>query len=138
MKEGDKVRYIGQGNPFKTELTIKKIDIFNEEVQVEENDNWYAVDDLELISQTRSDKEITIYKPNNNNNMNRLINFVKTLTLSKEEKLLRKHGLKTENGDYTTDAKEVVINTLCAEKEPDLIKIAEGLEAQEKEEAKKD
>lgn len=57
--------------------------------------------------------------------------FVKNLVLSADEKLMRKHGLKTDCGEYTTDAKEVVINKLCLENEADLVSIAKGLEAEE-------
>ena len=65
--------------------------------------------------------------------MNSLVKFVKELTLSKEEKLMRKHGIKNEDGEYTLEAKEVVINKICKENETDLVTIAQGLEAEEKE-----
>ena len=50
---------------------------------------------------------------------------------------MRKHGLKTEYGEYSVQAKEIVINTLCKERDADLLAIAQGLEAEEKEENKK-
>lgn len=64
--------------------------------------------------------------------MNKLALFVKNLGISKEEKLMRKHGLKNEYGEYTVQAKEVIINILCKEKEADLLAIAQGLEDEEK------
>ena len=60
--------------------------------------------------------------------------FVKALTLSAEEKLMRKHGLKTECGDYTQDAKDAIINKLCAADEAYLVTIAQGLEDEAKKE----
>lgn len=67
-------------------------------------------------------------------NMNKITTFIKNALLSKEEKLMRKWGLKTDCGEYTDEARQVVLNKLCAEKESELIKIAEGLEAESKEE----
>lgn len=69
---------------------------------------------------------------NNKTNMSNIKTFVKNLALSADEKLLRKHGLKSDCGEYTDEAKEIVINELCKEKEAKLIEIAKGLEAEEK------
>lgn len=69
---------------------------------------------------------------------NKLALFVKNLGLSKEEKLMRKHGIKSEFGEYTVQAKEIVINTLCKERNADLLAIAQELETEEKEAKKED
>lgn len=57
--------------------------------------------------------------------------FVKNALLTPSEKLLRKHGLKDSCGDYTQDAIDVTIQKLVKDNEAELIKIAEGLEAEE-------
>lgn len=59
--------------------------------------------------------------------------FVKNLALSANEKLLRKHGLKNECGEFTQNAKDFAIIKLCEEKEKEMIEVAKGLEEEEKE-----
>lgn len=67
--------------------------------------------------------------------MTNIKDFVKTSLLSKEEKLLRKHGFKqTECGEYTEAAKQFAIEALCKQQETEMIKVAEAME----EEANKD
>lgn len=63
--------------------------------------------------------------------MSKIKTFIKNVTLTSDEKLLRKHGLKTECGDYTEEAKEAVINKLVSENEAFLIEIAKGIELEE-------
>lgn len=75
---------------------------------------------------TASDKEVNT-KP-----MKSIVTFVKNALLSANEKLLRKHGLKTECGDYTEAAKEIVINNLCRESEDVLVEAAKAFEAEQK------
>ncbi len=70
--------------------------------------------------------------------MNKLALFVKNLGISKEEKLMRKHGLKNEYGEYSVQAKEIIINMICKEKNAELLTIAESLEAEEVADKKKD
>ena len=65
------------------------------------------------------------------NIMTTIKEFAKKLILSKEEKLLRKHGLKNDCGDYTQDAKDLVINRLTTDNEKYLLEIAEKKEAEE-------
>ena len=67
---------------------------------------------------------------------NKLTLWVKNLGLSKEEVVMRKQGIKNEHGEFTVQAKEIIINTLCKEREAELLKIATELEAEEKEERK--
>jgi hypothetical protein len=74
---------------------------------------------------------------NNNENkksiMTNIISFAKNLTLSKEEKLLRKHDLKDSCGDYTAQAERLVIQKLIKDNESYLVELAEGLEKEVKE-----
>jgi hypothetical protein len=72
---------------------------------------------------------------NNNKIMstiNNVVDFAKNLTLSKEEKLMRKHGLKTANGEYTPEAQTIIINKIMKEREADLVTIAEEIEKEDK------
>ena len=62
-----------------------------------------------------------------------IIKIVKTLTLSKEDKLLREYGLQNDCGDFTEEAKEIVINKLVEDNKAYLVEIA----TQVKEEYKK-
>lgn len=64
------------------------------------------------------------------NIMSNIKQFVKNSLLSKEEKLLRKVGFKSECGEYTQDAIDVVINMIVKEKESELIKIATDIESE--------
>jgi len=59
--------------------------------------------------------------------------FVKTLTLSKEDKLLREYGLQNDCGDFTEEAKELVINKLVEENKDYLVEIATKLKEEDKE-----
>lgn len=72
-----------------------------------------------------------INKPKQNI-MTDIIEFAKNLTLSKEEKLLRKHGLKDENNNYTQEARVLVGEKQMKENEAYLIEIAEAKEAEDK------
>ena len=62
--------------------------------------------------------------------------FAKNLVLSTDEKLLRKHGLKNACGDYTIDAKDLVIDKLTSDNVKYLIDIAEQKEKEEEEDKK--
>ena len=64
--------------------------------------------------------------------INNVVDFAKNLTLSKEEKLMRKHGLKTANGEYTPEAQTIIINKIMKEREADLINVAEEIEKEDK------
>ncbi len=59
--------------------------------------------------------------------------FVKTLTLSKEDKLLREYGLQNDCGDFTEEAKELVINKLVEDNKAYLVEIATKLKEEDKE-----
>lgn len=53
--------------------------------------------------------------------MSKLVQFVKNAALSADEKLLRKHGLKTESGDYTPAYAEIRDRLLSEEYEEDVL-----------------
>ena len=61
-----------------------------------------------------------------------IIKFVKNLALTADQKLLIKYNLKTECGDYTQTAKELVINYLVSQNEAYLITQATAFDAAEK------
>lgn len=64
--------------------------------------------------------------------MSKIYNFAKNLTLTADEKLLRKYGLKDECGEYSDEAEELVIAKLIKDNEDYLIKTAQALEDEEK------
>lgn len=63
--------------------------------------------------------------------MSKISSFVKNLALSEDEKLLRKYGLKDECGEYTCEAKDLVIQKLIGDNNAYLVEVAKGLEAEE-------
>ena len=67
----------------------------------------------------------------NNKTMN-IKKFVKTLTLSKEDKLLREQGLQNDCGDFTEEAKELVIDKLVEDNKAYLVEIATQLKEEDK------
>jgi hypothetical protein len=74
-----------------------------------------------------------LIKPNKlTKTMSNIVTFAKNLALSKEEKLLRKYGLKDECGNYTAYAGEIIMKKLIEDNEAELIKICEAKEAEEK------
>lgn len=64
--------------------------------------------------------------------MSKLTTFVKNSLLSADEKALRQVGLKTDCGEYTQEAIDLVLQELCKEKEARLIEVANGLLAEDK------
>jgi len=67
----------------------------------------------------------------NNKTMN-IKKFVKTLTLSKEDKLLREQGLQNDCGEFTDTAKELVIDKLVEDNKAYLVEIATQLKEEYK------
>ena len=67
----------------------------------------------------------------NNKTMN-IKKFVKTLTLSKEDKLLREYNLQNDCGDFTEEAKELVIDKLVEDNKAYLVEIATQLKEEDK------
>ncbi len=86
----------------------------------------FIPDSANTIMQTQKDYKL------DNKNMN-IKKFVKTLTLSKEDKLLREYGLQDDCGDFTEEAKELVINKLVEDNKAYLIEIATKLKEEDKE-----
>lgn len=78
------------------------------------------------ITQTQKDYKL------DNKTMN-IKKFVKTLTLSKEDKLLREYGLQNDCGDFTEEAEELVINKLVEDNKAYLVEIATKLKEGDKE-----
>lgn len=72
------------------------------------------------------------YNKLDNKTMN-IKKFVKTLTLSKEDKLLREQGLQNDCGEFTDTAKELVIDKLVEENKDYLVEIATQLKEEDKE-----
>ncbi len=64
--------------------------------------------------------------------MSKLTTFVKNSLLSADEKALRQVGLKTDCGEYTQEAIDLLLQEMCAEKEARLIEVANGLLAEDK------
>ncbi len=63
--------------------------------------------------------------------MNAIIKTIKNLSLTADEKLLRKFGFKDECGNYTQDARDIVIEKLVADNNQYLIDTATALQAEE-------
>jgi hypothetical protein len=86
----------------------------------------FSENSANCITQTQKDYKL------DNKNMN-IKKFVKTLTLSKEDKLLREYGLQNDCGDFTEEAKELVINKLVEDNKAYLVEIATKLKEEDKE-----
>lgn len=91
------------------------------------NTYWYlnGKEKLEKIEENIIIKE-------SKNIMSKALDFVKELTLSSDEKLLRKWGLKDNEGNYTDDAEVIITNKLIEDNKAHLLSIAQGLEDKEK------
>jgi len=146
LKVGDWVRTTGDGQRRCVDYftgEIGEIDLENDKFFVWQNQvDRYGMQGV-ISSQSKNYKyswEISFSNPNDieilSNQINKTImttikEFAKNILLSKEEKLLRKHGLKNDCGDYTQDAKDLVINRLITDNEKYLLEIAEKKEAEE-------
>jgi len=86
----------------------------------------FSENSANCITQTQKDYKL------DNKTMN-IKKFVKTLTLSKEDKLLREYNLQNDCGDFTEEAKELVINKLVEENKDYLVEIATKLKEEDKE-----
>ncbi len=75
-----------------------------------------------------------IYKEDNKpkkNIMSKIKSFVKNLTLSADDKLLREYGFQNECGDYTEIAEELVISKLVADNKDYVIEIAKKMKEED-------
>lgn len=144
FKVGDRVRIIGN-KTCQTYTAGKNVGYVGIITQVNLRElnsilgsGYYLVDGKDVWE---NDLELVTNEPSNSSEnkvgviMGNIKTFVKNSLLSKNEKLLRKYGFKNECGDYTQDAKDYAITLLCAEKEADMIKVAQGL-ADEEEKSK--
>lgn len=85
----------------------------------------YSPENFKLVEENIIIKE-------SKNIMSKALDFVKELTLSSDEKLLRKWGLKDDEGNYTHDSEKIVILKLVEDNKAHLLSIAQGLEDKEK------
>jgi len=86
------------------------------------------------IAKGRDFTEIVINEniiSNNKKTMSTILKFAKNLVLSSDEKLLRKYSLKDNCGEYTDEARELVLNKLIAENEKYFIEIATKMQEEE-------
>lgn len=140
FKVGDRVRVKGNrlnGNPVGFIGNITGFPITDDSCEVAKlNYGLYnAIDELELVEECEPCSSEKCAEPINNNKksiMSKITTFAKNLTLTSDEKLLRKYGLKNECGEYTDEAEQLVISKLVKENEAYLIEIAKGLELEEK------
>lgn len=56
--------------------------------------------------------------------------FFKNLTVSADDKLLKKHGLMTDNGDFTAQAKEIIATKNTEEEKAYLVELAKKFDAE--------
>ena len=141
-----------------TIIRISGKDIETTEEQSSSCANWtedYLWENFELVEEgcnsceedigdfvgTMCNGTVEVYKDNEpsnssgnkvGNTMSKLTSFVKNSLLSADEKLLRKYDLKDSCGDYTSEARELVIAKMIQDNEDYLIKVATELEAEEK------
>jgi len=141
FKRGDKVRLKGTkkykdsiyANWEKTGLkkgdivTVKSVFYDDGEVSIEEGSFVFGEEDIELINNNNCDETINPVKKI----MSNIIDFAKNLSLSADEKLLRKHNLKDSFGEYTSEARELVIQKLIADNEQYFVDIATKKETSE-------
>ena len=66
------------------------------------------------------------------NVMSNIVSFAKNLVLSADEKLLRKMGLKNECGDFSCEARDLVMEKLVKANEPYLLEIAKAKQEEDK------
>ena len=90
----------------------------------------YTLNELQLVENKTNQPSGEQNKPKGNI-MSNIINFAKDLVLSADEKLLRKHGLKDECGNYTEAYNELRRMSANKEFEPKAIEIAKKKEAEE-------
>lgn len=152
FKVGDKVKiikccyggcsctYTGQ------EGIVSKIDLSNDEpynVKLGvggEGSNGMTYTELELIkkgTEIKSTKQEAVKAPLTPKKvMSTIVKKIKNLTKSKSRKLLEKHGLVDENGNFTDQYDEVLMDKLREEKRETILEDLGKVEAEEKKEDK--
>ena len=114
----------------KEEIKINIMTPFNTDLNYRDYLDYFSfsqgsANTINTIMQTQKDYKL------DDKTMN-IKKFVKTLTLSKEDKLLREYGLQNDCGDFTEEAKELVINKLVEDNKDYLVEIATKLKEEDK------
>lgn len=138
---GDKVRVLSYGHRHNYDLgkeyTIVLADDDNTYKLDSCDGNWIWPESFELVEPECEpcvgvwSKAVLINKKEKF--MSKATNYIKNLTLTADEKLLRKYGFKDSCGDYTGEAVDLVKAKLVKDNEDYLISIAKGLEEEAKE-----
>lgn len=110
-------------------MRAEQLELVEDEEQVCTNGYMRKLADIEIYKNS-VESPTTIKK--GQSIMSKLTNFVKDSFLSKEEKLMRKYGLKDSCGDYTSEARELAIQKLMSECDSYFIKVVKDMEAEEK------
>ncbi len=93
----------------------------------------YGLDDLTLVESNKITFSPANFTEGNwiDKKMSSIKEFAKNLLLSNEDKVLRQAGLQDSYGEYTQDARDLVIAKLVEENKAYLVEIAEKKEAEE-------
>ncbi len=95
--------------------------------------NISIVYDDGCAGECNADEAYKFYKIIHENTiMENVVRFAKNLVLSADEKLLRKVYFKNQYGDYTNDAREIVMEKLMKENEVYLLEVAKAIETETK------
>ncbi len=137
FKVGDEIEFIGIDHGVwngkvnhEFGITNDRGEYFNPDVNQE--DFWDSIKFIRFIN--RESNEVTNTSQNKVGEiMSNITKFVKNLSLSADEKLLRKHGFKNECGEYTLEGRDFAILKTCEVHETAMIEVAKGLEAEAKE-----
>ena len=119
--------FLDKYNKKEEEIKINIMTPFNTDLNYRDYLDYFSFSEnlANCITQTQKDYKL------DNKAMN-IKKFVKTLTLSKEDKLLREYGLQNDCGDFTEEAKELVINKLVEDNKAYLVEIATKLKEEDK------
>lgn len=77
-----------------------------------------------------NDSHLELTNSNSKSFMENIVTFAKNLVLSADEKSLREAGLKNNCGEYTAEAKEIIMAKLMKDNEAYLITITAALKAE--------
>jgi hypothetical protein len=83
-------------------------------------------------SNLKQSKNEEFNKPNKKTFMQNIVNFAKHLTMSADQKLLLKHGLKDECGNYTESAERLIMDKMIKDNEEYLVAVATAKESEDK------
>jgi hypothetical protein len=111
----------------KEKITIPKdyfTDMKFEVITTPTGPNWFY---QEFANQFNQEPKGSLIKKT----MSNIMEFAKNLTLSADEKLLRKYGLHDENGNRTSSAEDLIEEKMFSDNEPYLLEIARAKEAED-------